>query len=106
MRYFFTENPSYIDQGYLKRVDKRFRVVNGILIPYVTTTDLYHNHKIANHKEYDSLSPESNFSLQEVILGPHGQQQLVGKGVKEFLDYQKLDHVTIKNSAISYRNVK
>jgi hypothetical protein len=105
VRYFYTENPDFIKEGFFSKAEKEFRIVNGVMVPYVTTNSLYENNKLQMMgQENDSLSPNNNFPLEEVIIGPHYKQELVERGIREFLDYHDLNHVKIKKSPISYRN--
>lgn len=75
----------------LGKTEKSFRVAKGRIIPYVSSINVLPS-KIRNFP----------LEIEEVVLGPE-RDELLERGVREFLDSQDLTNVPVRLSAVPLR---
>lgn len=74
-----------------KRAEKRFRISRGNILPYVLSNELE-----------PILPNQKPLEIREVMLGPETNEMLE-RGIREFLAENGMDNVIIKRSIIPYR---
>ena len=90
-RLAFIEHPDLMPSlGQISSV-KRFRVARGRIIPYVLSNELQ-----------PVMSGGRTLAIREVVLGP-GSDVTLERGVREFLDHNKMPEVEVKRSIVPYR---
>ena len=91
VRLAYVDNPEVFNDLGFARLPKSFRVSRGHILPYVSSTQVLN-------------STERNFPLKftEVVLGP-GTDDLLTRGVREFLDEMNLQDVQVRRSTIPFR---
>lgn len=90
-RLAYFEYPDMIESFGLEQVPKHFRVSRSRLLPYVRSQEL----------EPVPLD-ERPLKIAEVVLGPEADQ-LLERGVKEFLSTNGLSEVPVRRSTVPYR---
>lgn len=91
VRLAYVDNPEIFQGLGFARLPKSFRVSRGHILPYVSSTQVLN-------------SAKRNFPLKfsEVILGPD-TDDLLTRGVREFLDEMGLQEVPLRRSSIPFR---
>lgn len=91
VRLAYVDNPELYSQLGFKPLPKSFRVSGGRLLPYVSSKQVL-------------KSEIRNFQLEfsEVVIGPGGDE-LLARGVREFLDAQGLGSIPIHRSKVPFR---
>ena len=91
-RLSYLEDKALFNEVGLKLAPKRFRVRNKMIVPYVKSDELYDNLHIEKNK----------IKIKSITLGPNSHEQL-SNGVRELLDSNGYEYVTIKYSKVPYR---
>lgn len=91
VRLAFVDNPQLFDSFKLPRLEKSFRVSRGRIVPYVASVDVLPS----RHREF-------KLEISEVVLGPESDE-LLKRGIREFLDANGWDNVTVRRSAVPLR---
>lgn len=100
IRWVYSEDRKIHDSFQLDYAERLFRYRNNLIIPYTTSSSLFFvnpSNKYGEQKEKDALP------LQEVIVGPQENIDLVLKGVREFLDGTGFGSVVVSKSNIPFR---
>lgn len=72
-------------------VGKRFRIAGSLLVPYVETS------------EFVGYDETAEFRPYSVVVGPHPQNELVRRGIEEFLRASGLNDVPVDVSPLPFR---
>jgi len=91
LRAVFVEDSSVIESLGLKKPKNHFRVSNGHIIPYVSSSEIY---PLAGY--------ERPLEIAEVVLGPSSDEMLE-RGVRELLLAHDMKDVPIRRSHVPYR---
>lgn len=91
VRLAYVDNPELFKDFGFARLPKSFRVSRGHLLPYVSSTQVL-----------DSAERDFPLKFTEVVLGPD-TDDLLTRGVREFLDEMGLQDVPVRRSAIPFR---
>jgi hypothetical protein len=70
---------------------KRFRVSRSKLLPYVASDELF-----------PLPGDQRPLEIEEIVVGPE-TDELLERGVREFLASQSLDEVSVRRSTVPYR---
>ncbi len=90
-RFVYNENwPE--DMVEMLRTKTYYRVRGRMIVPYVTMSDLV-----------SKDAPKSILPLQEVVVGPQPEADLVARGIGEFLKNEGYDHIVVRLSQTSFR---
>lgn len=90
VRMVHAENPRFSEEFALKLAPERFRVSNGLIVPYVTTKDIHDRH------------PET-LPITEVVIGPGSQAEPLRAGVLRALQAHGYQ-VPVRISGVTYRS--
>jgi len=91
-RLVYVEHPQLFERGYLEPPPKRFRVKGNRLLPYVVSSELF--------PLPDGQRKE--LGICEIVLGPEADD-LLTRGIREFLDANGMEKVPITRSNVPYR---
>lgn len=91
-RLAYIDNPDVLQAFDIASPPKSFRVANGRIVPYVPSTEVL-------------PSERRNFELEisEIVLGPESDN-LLERGVREFLNAKGLANVEVRKSAVPFRS--
>lgn len=113
----FFKNPAFSDEKEVRWVytedkkmfpgddtlaPKRFRLDPNILVPYVTSTDVINMFKAKGFPVGNAQS--KLLPLQEVIVGPQENEDLVKKSISEYLNEKGYGFVKVRNSEVPFRS--
>lgn len=98
VRLVYTEEAELYERSELKKAPKRFRVTDGLIIPYCTTKDLRRNWLNSITNDGDLKLP-----VKEIIIGPNDKSALIKNGVTEYLESMEYDDVDVRISTIPFR---
>ncbi len=90
-RLAYIDNPDVLQSFELKSPPKSFRVANARIVPYVPSTEVL-----------PSENRSFELEISEIILGPECDN-LLERGVREFLNERGLANVEIRKSAVPLR---
>lgn len=90
-RLAYIDNPEVVTMFGLTKTEKAFRVAKGKIIPYVSSVDVLPS-KVRNFP----------LEIEEIVLGPESDD-LLERGVREFLDAQDMTAVKVRRSAVPLR---
>ena len=91
-RLVYIDNPEVLESVGLQRPPKSFRISNGRIVPYVSSTDIL-----------PSKDRKFELEISEVVLGPECDE-LLERGVREFLDEKGLANVITRRSIVPLRS--
>lgn len=91
-RLVYVDYPDVLERVRLKRPPKSFRISNGRIVPYVPSTDILPS----NYRKFE-------LEIAEIILGPECDE-LLERGVREFLDEKGLANVKSRHSLVPLRS--
>lgn len=91
VRLAYVDNPEVFQDMGFARLPKSFRVSRGHILPYVSSTQVL-----------DSAKRDFPLKFTEVVLGPD-TDDLLTRGVREFLDELGLQDVPLRRSSIPFR---
>ena len=91
-RLVYIDIPEVLDSIGLERPPKSFRISKGRIVPYVPSVDILPS----EYRDY-------KLELKEIVLGPESDE-LLEKGVREFLDENGLTDVISRRSLIPLRS--
>jgi hypothetical protein len=101
IRWVYSEDRTVLDSLQIDYAERLFRCKNNQIIPYTTSSSLF---SMNPSNKYGSRGQEkSSLPLQEVIVGPQENIDLVLKGIREFLDENGFKSVVVRKSNIPFR---
>ena len=98
-RLAYLEHPQFIDRG-LESPPIRFRQKGNRLIPYISSSDLC---SLTIDERRETNRETGELGICEIVLGPE-EDDLVARGIREFLDSNGMDEIPINRSNIPYRS--
>ena len=90
-RLAYIENPEVLESLGLERPPKSFRISKGRIVPYVASVDVLPS----EHRSYE-------LKIAEVVIGPESDE-LLERGVREYLHAKGIGSVTVRRSAVPLR---
>ena len=99
VRLVYVENHELFERMGSPLAPKNFRVSGNLLIPYVSTSDL--RSKIGRSASGESRPPQ--LEIQEVVIGPQHNADVVFAGVKDFLCSKGYANTSVRMSKIPFR---
>lgn len=91
-RLAYVEHPELFERKYFDPPPKRFRVKGSRLLPHIVSSELFPM----------PTDEKRELGICEIVLGPEADD-LLASGVKEFLDANGMQNVTIRRSKVPYR---
>jgi len=91
-RLAYVEHPQLIDRGYFEPPPKRFRTRRNKILPYIVSSEIY--------PRRDGKLNE--LGICEIVLGPEADD-LLERGIREFLGANGMEKIPIKRSNVPYR---
>jgi hypothetical protein len=91
-RLVYIEHSQLFKNDFLDRPPKRFRIKGNRLLPYVVSSELF---PMLN-------SDPRELGICEIVLGPE-TDELLARGIREFLDANGMEKISLKASKVPYR---
>jgi hypothetical protein len=91
-RLAYVDNHETLEALGIRSPPKSFRVSRGKIVPYVASTDVL-----------PSEGPDLALEIKEIVVGPEADN-LLERGIREFLDSEGLSNVSIRRSTVPLRS--
>ena len=98
-RLAYVEHPQFLDRGF-EPPPIRFRQKGNRLIPYIPSSDLC---SLTNGERRETNKERRELGICRIVLGPEGDD-LLARGIREFLDANGMDEIPLKRSDIPLRS--
>ena len=100
VRLIYCEHKELYEDLGIQCAPKRFRYGKGLIIPFCDTKFLQERKKSYSTTDIKEVE---RLPIEEVIVGPQENQEVLIRGIKEYLIANNYSDVAVKSSSIPFR---